>query len=84
MFTYSSGRKMAHLDPDEMAFSRPFIIKKLIKAKYQDVKVEYKDFLLPGIPDFLIKPSIAVGDVLEKIPVVKNVSQSIFISAVKN
>lgn len=83
MFSYSSGRKMAHLDPDEMAFSRPFIIKKLIKAGYEDVKVEYKDFLLPGIPDALIKPSIVIGDVLEKIPLVKNVSQSIFISAVK-
>jgi hypothetical protein len=43
--------------------------------------VEYKDFLLPGIPDFLITPSVVVGDVLEKMPVLNKVSQSIFISA---
>lgn len=83
IFFYQYGRKMAHLDPDEMAFSKSFITKKLIKAGFKDIKVEYKDFLLPGIPSFLIQPSIAVGDVLEKIPFVKNVSQSIFISAVK-
>ena len=83
MFSYSSGRKMAHLDPDEMAFSKPFITEKLFKTGYKHVKVEYKDFLLPGIPDFLIKPSITTGEVLEKIPFVRNVSQSIFISAVK-
>ena len=83
IFSYPTGRKMAHLDPDEMAFSKSFITKKLITAGYQDVKVEYKDFLLPGIPDSVIKPSIIIGDVLEKIPLLRNVSQSIFISAVK-
>jgi hypothetical protein len=66
-----------------MAFSKTFVTKRLVKAGYKDVKVEYKDFLLPGIPEVLIQPSIAVGNVLEKLPLIKNVSQSIFISAVK-
>ncbi len=83
IFSYPYWRKKAHLDPDEMAFSKSFVTKKLIKAGYKNVKVEYKDFLLPGIPDFLIQPSILIGNVLEKIPLIKNVSQSIFISAVK-
>ena len=83
IFSYPYWRKKAHLDPDEMAFSKSFVTKKLMGAGYKDVKVEYKDFLLPGIPDFLIQPTIVIGDVLEKIPLVKNVSQSIFISAVK-
>jgi SAM-dependent methyltransferase len=83
IFSYPYFRKKAHLDPDEMAFSKSFVTGKLLKAGYVDVKVEYKDFLLPGIPEFLIKPSIVVGDVLEKIPLIKNVSQSIFISATK-
>lgn len=83
IFSYPYWRKKAHLDPDEMAFSKSFVTKKLIKAGYKDVKVEYKDFLLPGIPDFLIQPSIVIGDILEKIPLIKNISQSIFISAVK-
>jgi len=83
IFSYPALRKMAHLEPDEMAFSKEFVTEKLSKAGYKNIKVEYKDFLLPGIPDFLITPSIAIGDVLEKIPLVKNVSQSIFISAQK-
>jgi hypothetical protein len=64
-----------------MAFSKDFITKKLLKAGYKDVKVEYKDFLLPGIPEVLITPSVKAGNLLEKIPFVKKVSQSIFISA---
>jgi len=83
IFSYAPLRKATHLEPDEMAFSKRFVSEKLAKAGYSNIKVEYKDFLLPGIPDFLISPSVVVGDVLEKIPVVKNVSQSIFISASK-
>ncbi|MBP6732728.1 MAG: hypothetical protein KA149_11755, partial [Chitinophagales bacterium] len=76
-------REKTHLEPDEMAFSKPFAIEKLKKAGYQNIQVEYKDFLLPGVPDFLITPSIVIGDVLEKVPLVKNVAQSIFITAGK-
>lgn len=83
IFSYAPLRKATHLEPDEMAFSKRLVSEKLAKAGYSNIKVEYKDFLLPGIPDFLISPSVVVGDVLEKIPVVKNVSQSIFISASK-
>ena len=84
IFSYGALRKAANLEPDEMAFSKSFITKKLQAAGYKDIKVEYRDFLLPGIPDFLIKPSIVIGDVLEKLPVVNKVTQSIFITAVKN
>ena len=83
IFSYAALRKATHLEPDEMAFSKSFVSEKLSKAGYKNIKVEYKDFLLPGVPDFLITPSVVLGDVLEKIPLVKNVSQSIFISAVK-
>lgn len=74
-------RKRANLEPDEMAFSPAYIRDKLIKAGYTNIKITYRDFLLPGIPTFLIKPSIAVGNVAEKIPLVKNIAQSIFIEA---
>jgi len=83
IFSYASLRKATHLEPDEMAFSKSFVTEKLAKAGYRNIKVEYKDFLLPGIPDVLITPSVVVGAVLEKVPLVKNVSQSIFISAMK-
>jgi 2-polyprenyl-3-methyl-5-hydroxy-6-metoxy-1,4-benzoquinol methylase len=78
---FNFARKWANLEPDEMAFSKTFISGKLAKAGYSNIKVEYKDFLLPGIPDALITPSIVVGDVLEKVPLLNMVSQSIFISA---
>ena len=83
IFSFAPLRKAANLEPDEMAFSKSWITKKLLASGYKDIKVEYRDFLLPGIPDALIKPSIIVGDVLEKLPLVNKVSQSIFITATK-
>ncbi len=83
IFSYPALRVKAHLEPDEMAFTKGFAIDKLTKAGYHNIQVEYKDFLLPGVPDFLITPSIVLGDVFEKIPLVKNVAQSIFITAGK-
>lgn len=83
IFSYPRLRKLAHLEPDEMAFSKNFVTNKLAKAGYNNIQVEYKDFLLPGIPDFLITPSVAIGNILEKTPVVNKVAQSIFIVAEK-
>jgi putative flippase GtrA len=83
IFSYSMLRKMANLEPGEMAFSKRFITEKLVRAGFKNIQIDYKDFLLPGIPDFLITPSIWVGAVLEKLPVVSKVSQSIFIRARK-
>jgi len=74
-------RKWASLEPDEMAFSKKFIQTKMKDSKFGNIKVAYKDFLLPGIPKWLVKPSILIGDFLEKTPI-KFLSQSIFISAV--
>lgn len=81
IFTYAWLRKLTHLEPDEMAFSKSFVLDRLRRAGYREIEVDYKDFLIPGVPDFLIRPLMVIGDVLEKIPLVKNVSQSIFIRA---
>lgn len=83
IFSYDYLRKKTFLEPDEMAFSKGWVSKKLENTGYKNIKVEYKDFLLPGIPDWFIQPSVVVGDVLEKIPLLNKVSQSIFISAEK-
>lgn len=83
IFSYPMLRAKAKLEPDEMAFSKSFSIGVLARAGFEDIRVEYKDFLLPGIPDFLITPSIMAGTVLEKIPLVNKVAQSIFITARK-
>jgi 2-polyprenyl-3-methyl-5-hydroxy-6-metoxy-1,4-benzoquinol methylase len=81
---FNFARKWAHLEPDEMAFSKSFITEKLKVSGFTNIKVEYKDFLLPGIPEALVKPSIIIGNVAEKIPLLKCVSQSIYIVAVAN
>ncbi len=81
IFSFQGLRKKAALEPDEMAFSKPFIEAKLKKAGFSEIQVSYRDFLLPGIPDALIKPSVVIGNVLEKIPLINKVSQSIFIEA---
>jgi 2-polyprenyl-3-methyl-5-hydroxy-6-metoxy-1,4-benzoquinol methylase len=80
---FNFARNWAKLEPDEMAFSKKFISKKLEEAGYSNIKIEFKDFLLPGVPNFLINPSIKIGNVLEKIPLIKYSSQSLFISAEK-
>lgn len=80
---FNFARNWANLEPDEMAFSKSYITGLLKEAGFSRVEVKYKDFLLPGIPEAAIKPSIVIGDMLEKIPVVKMVSQSLFIQAWK-
>ncbi|MBI2064700.1 MAG: class I SAM-dependent methyltransferase [Candidatus Yanofskybacteria bacterium] len=83
IFKLAYLRKIARLEPGEMAFSKKFITAKLISSGFIDPEVEYKDFLLPNIPAFLIRPSIVLGQLLEKVPLLRMVSQSIFISARK-
>lgn len=75
-------RKKAFLEPDEMAFSSLFIKQKLKAAHFSKVQVEIRDFLLPNIPTSLIKPVIALGNVLEKTPLTY-IAQSVFITADK-
>jgi 2-polyprenyl-3-methyl-5-hydroxy-6-metoxy-1,4-benzoquinol methylase len=69
IFSYPLLRKTARLEPTEMAFSKSFAVEKMVKAGFVDIKVEYKDFLLPGVPEWLITPLIVCGDFLEKTPV---------------
>ena len=81
IFKYPYFRKKAALEPTEMAFSKNFIKEKLKSAGYKNIKIEYKDFLLPGIPKIFVKPSVIIGAIAEKLPLIKMLSQSIFISA---
>jgi 2-polyprenyl-3-methyl-5-hydroxy-6-metoxy-1,4-benzoquinol methylase len=84
IFNQPVFRKMAKLDPAEMAFSAQFIRQHLENAGFSEIDIEYKDFLLPVTPEFLIDPLVFVGNMLERIPLVKKLSQSLFISSKKN
>jgi 2-polyprenyl-3-methyl-5-hydroxy-6-metoxy-1,4-benzoquinol methylase len=77
-------RVKARLEPTEMAFSKRFIVHHLRETNFTEIDVTYKDFLLPGVPDILINPLILSGDILEHIPVLNKMAQSIFIKAKKS
>lgn len=81
MFGTRAGRQMSKLEPTEMAFTKGYITQKLLAAGFTDISVEHKDFLLPFVPRFLIRPVIFIGSILEKVPLLKFGAQSIFISA---
>lgn len=83
IFNIPFARKLAHLEPDEMAFSGSYIRAKLKHAGFVNIETEYKDFLLPGVPEWCISPLVAAGNVIEKIPVVNRLAQSVFITAQK-
>jgi 2-polyprenyl-3-methyl-5-hydroxy-6-metoxy-1,4-benzoquinol methylase len=82
IFKIMKLRRLANLEPDEMAFTDKYIKKLVIKAGFSDCKTEIRDFLLPNTPKWLIKPVIILGSLLEK-TFLKNIAQSIFIVAVK-
>ena len=84
IFKFKSLRKLANLEPDEMAFSASFINKKLIKVGFKNIETKYKDFLIPGVPSWSVQPLITVGNFFEKTPLIKKMAQSIFITAENN
>jgi SAM-dependent methyltransferase len=83
IFKFPFFRKLAKLEPGEMAFTKNYIKEKLIATKYNPIRIEYKDFLIPGTPSFLISPVIMIGKIIEKIPILNKLSQSIYVTASK-
>ena len=76
-------RQWAKLDPEEMAFSRKFIKNKLLQNSYSNIKANYKDFLVPVTPFFMVPFVSSVSNFAEKIFPINRISQSIYIVAVK-
>jgi hypothetical protein len=81
IFTKPKLRRLARLEPDEMAFSRKFVLRALADASFAEAKVEYRDFLIPGVPDWSIRPIVSFGRIAEQTAGVKHLAQSLFISA---
>ena len=81
IFTVPPLRKLARLEPDEMAFTPRWIREKLAKAGFTDVEVTFRDFLVPNVPFALVPLLTRVGDWAEKIPGVDHLAQSLFITA---
>lgn len=83
IFSISFLRKLTKLEPDEMAFTQSFISQKLEQEGFAHNHVSTRDFLIPNLPTFLIQPVIQIGRVAEKVPLVRSLAQSLFISAQK-
>jgi 2-polyprenyl-3-methyl-5-hydroxy-6-metoxy-1,4-benzoquinol methylase len=81
IFSVPTLRRLAKLEPEEMAFTADFARKKLLKAGFAPVRVNPRDFLLPTIPSSLIAPVITVGGWLEHVPGLRRLAQSVFIVA---
>jgi trans-aconitate methyltransferase len=75
------GRRFARLEPDEMAFTQYELQTLLPMAGWRDVAVTTKDFLLPGLPDAVARPILAVEPALEATPLTRWLAQSHFITA---
>jgi SAM-dependent methyltransferase len=75
------GRRLARLEPDEMAFSPGQLRHALAVAGWHDVRVLTRDFLLPGLPDAVAKPLLAIEPTLEATVLTRWLAQSHFATA---
>ena len=69
--------------PDETAFYRWVIKKKLLNAGFKLIEIKTFDFLHPQTPKSLVKSFNKFSRVLEKTPIISEIAGSIFIKAEK-
>lgn len=81
IFGTRAGRRFARLEPDEMAFTPGELRRALPAAGWRDVTVTTRDFLLPGLPDSIARPLLAIEPALEATALTRWLAQSHFISA---
>lgn len=68
---------------DETAFVRWPLARTLRRAGFSVVKVEPYDFLHPIVPAILIGPVSRLGELLERLPVVRELSGSLVVRAIR-
>jgi ubiquinone/menaquinone biosynthesis C-methylase UbiE len=69
--------------PDETAFFAVPMKKKLAEQNFKEISVVPFDFLHPAIPDSFAGAVEKIGDILEKVPLIKEIAGSLFIGAKK-
>jgi 2-polyprenyl-3-methyl-5-hydroxy-6-metoxy-1,4-benzoquinol methylase len=72
------GRRLARLEPEEMAFTPAATKARRRPAGWQSVQVTTRDFLLPGIPEALVRPTLAIEPALEATALTRWLAQSNF------
>jgi 2-polyprenyl-3-methyl-5-hydroxy-6-metoxy-1,4-benzoquinol methylase len=81
IFSFPFFRRLARLEPDEMAFSSDYISRKLKIAGFHEIRATTRDFLLPNTPKIFIKSIAYIGAIAEKIPLLRRCAQSVFLHA---
>jgi SAM-dependent methyltransferase len=76
------GKRLQNSE-DETAFFRWSLSRRLERTGFSDVSVVPFDFLHPGIPEGLTEIADRIGRWLEKIPLIREISGSLLIQAVK-
>lgn len=84
IFTFPALRRAAKLEPDEMAFTPGFIRRKLEAAGFARIQAFTRDFLLPNTPADLVRLVITISAVLDRIPLINRMAQSVFFVAEKS
>lgn len=67
--------------PDETAFVRQLLGRRLRRAGFDQVSIRPYDFLHPGLPGSLLGPARLVNALLERTPLVREIAGSLEISA---
>lgn len=81
IFGTQVGRRWARLEPDEMAFTPRELRQAFQVAGWNGVSVKTRDFLLPGLPNFVSRPILAVEPALEYFTATSCIAQSHFVTA---
>lgn len=81
-YNFPGARPLMGCSPDEMAFTRWDIVRRLKAAGFTEASVFQRDWLFPLTPAALVKAVQSVELVLEKIPLVKEISGSLYLRAV--
>jgi len=76
-------RERMHVSPDEGAFTRSGLKKKLMEFGFDEIEIYPFDFLHPGTPQWLIPFVKGFGNLLEKIPLIKEIAGSLCVKARK-
>jgi 2-polyprenyl-3-methyl-5-hydroxy-6-metoxy-1,4-benzoquinol methylase len=72
-----------YVSPDETAFVRWAFRNRLKKAGFQDIEIVPFDWLHPSVPEKLIGLVSRIGRVIERIPLLREFSGSLYIKAVR-
>lgn len=65
--------------PDETAINRFSFKNKMVTLGFTNVEIVPFDFLHPAVPDFLIDPVNKISDVIEKVPLLREIAGSVVV-----